>query len=87
MEERKMRKFFHALATSATIFAAGLTHAAADDYRYCLQGEEFAGGAGDCSFTSYQQCPVTASGRTASCGASPQFSVLVLATRVRPRHH
>ncbi len=76
-----MRKFFLALATSATVFTAGLTQAAADDYRYCLQGEEFSG-ANDCNFTSYQQCQATASGRMASCGANPYIATLA---RIRPR--
>jgi hypothetical protein len=82
---KKMRAFFLALATSATVFAGGLTQAAAEEYRYCLQGEEF-GGTGDCSFMSYQQCQATASGRMASCGANAQFSSLLLTTPLR-RHH
>jgi len=44
--ERKMRTLFLALATSATIFAAGVTPVAASEYRYCLQGDDYAG-AGD----------------------------------------
>jgi len=58
-----MRTLFLALATSATIFATGVTPGAASEYRYCLQGDDYAG-AGDCGFTSYQQCQATA-GRTA----------------------
>lgn len=50
---------------------------AARDYRYCIQGDDFAGGAGDCSFASYQQCQATASGRTAHCGANPWFPNVV----------
>ncbi|MFH1344614.1 MAG: DUF3551 domain-containing protein [Pseudomonadota bacterium] len=46
---------------------------AAPDNRYCIQGDDFAGGAGDCSFASYQQCQATASGRKAHCGANPWF--------------
>ena len=56
-----MRTLLLALATSATVFVTGVTEVAAGDYRYCIQGEEFAGGAGDCSFASYQQCQATAS--------------------------
>jgi Protein of unknown function (DUF3551) len=41
-----MRTLFLALATSATIFAAGVTPVAASEYRYCLQGDDYAG-AGD----------------------------------------
>lgn len=82
-----MRTFFLALATSVTIFATGATGVAAGDYRYCLQGEEF-GGVGDCSFTSYQQCQATASGRTAYCGANPVLAnASALTNRTRLRHH
>ena len=71
-----------ALTTSATIFATGVTPAAAGDrvtpvaaseYRYCLQGDDYAG-AGDCEFTSYLQCQATASGRTAYCAANPYLA-------------
>ena len=44
-----MRTLLLALATSATVFVTGVTEVAAGDYRYCIQGEEFAGGAGDFS--------------------------------------
>jgi hypothetical protein len=41
---------------------------------YCIKGCDFAGGAGDCSFSSYQQCLATASGRDATCAANPYFN-------------
>ena len=59
-----MRTLFLALATAATIFATGVTPVAASEYRYCLQGDDYAG-AGDCGFASYRQCQAAASGRTA----------------------
>ena len=68
-----MRTLFLVLATSATIFATGVTPAAASEYRYCLQGDDFAG-AGDCEFASYAQCEAAASGRTASCIANPNLA-------------
>ena len=37
-----MRTFLIALATSATIFATGLSPVAASEYRYCLQGDDYA---------------------------------------------
>jgi hypothetical protein len=45
--------------------------AAAQDFPFCLKGCDF--GNGDCSFTSYQQCLATASGRDAWCDANPAF--------------
>jgi hypothetical protein len=68
-----MRTLFLVLATSATIFATGVTPVAASEYRSCLQGDDYAG-AGDCEFTSYLQCQATASGRTAYCAASPYLA-------------
>ena len=65
--------FLAALTTSATIFATGVTPVAASEYRYCLQGDDYAG-AGDCQFTSYLQCQATASGRTAYCAANPYLA-------------
>jgi hypothetical protein len=78
-----MRIFLLALATSATIVATSATPVAASEYRYCLQGEDYAG-AGDCGFTSYEQCQATASGRMAYCGAKPGLAT-VLINRARPR--
>ena len=68
-----MRTLFLVLATSATIFATGVTPVAASEYRYCLQGDDFAG-AGDCEFASYVQCQAAASGRTATCVANPNLA-------------
>ena len=41
---------------------------------YCIKGCDFGGAAGDCSFSSYQQCQATASGRDATCAANPYFN-------------
>ena len=82
-----MRTVFLVLATSATIFATGVTPLAASEYRYCLQGDDYAG-AGDCGFTSYQQCQASASGRTAYCGTNPclaNAAVLRIPARSRRR--
>jgi hypothetical protein len=85
MWERKMRTLFLALATSATIFATGVSPVAASEYRYCLQGNDYAG-AGDCGFTSYQQCQATASGLTAYCVANPDLANAAVRTiPARPR--
>jgi hypothetical protein len=48
--------------------------AAAGGMPFCIKGCDFGGGAGDCSFASYQQCLATASGRDATCAANPSFS-------------
>jgi hypothetical protein len=72
-----MHILFLALVTSAALFATGVTPVSAHEYRYCLQGDDYAG-AGDCGFTSYQQCRASASGRTAYCGVNPYAAVLTI---------
>jgi hypothetical protein len=83
-----MRKVFIALATSAVVFSAGMSSAAARDYPYCIQGEDYAGGAGECGFMTIGQCQATASGRLAYCATNPTFTASALfIDRGRPRHH
>ena len=52
----------------------GALPATAQDYPFCIKGCDFGGGRGDCSFSSYQQCQATASGRGAYCAANPYFN-------------
>ena len=49
---------------------AGSAPAADGDYSWCVQGREV-GYPGDCSYSTYQQCQASASGRYASCGVNP----------------
>ena len=42
-----MRIVFLAFVTSAVVFLTGINAASAKDYPYCLQGDDFAGGAGE----------------------------------------
>jgi hypothetical protein len=72
-----MQTLFLALATSAIVFTTGTAHVPVSENRYCIQGDEFQGGAGECSFTTFQQCQATASGRLAYCGTNPSFSNVV----------
>jgi hypothetical protein len=55
--------------SAASAFGAGAAYA--QGFPYCLRGCDF--GAGDCSFTSYQQCVASAAGRTAWCDVNPDF--------------
>src|ERR1700760_3143549 len=48
--------------------------AAAGGLPYCIKGCDFGGGAGDCIFSSLQQCQATASGRDATCARNPYFN-------------
>jgi hypothetical protein len=56
------------------VAAMDATSAAAGGMPFCIKGCDFGGGAGDCSFVSYQQCLATASGRDATCATNPYFS-------------
>ena len=85
-----MRAVFSAFVTSTFVFFTGLGPAPAKDYPYCIQGDEFAGGAGECIFASQAQCQASASGRTASCTENPNFGThaqLVDKSHIRRRSH
>ena len=69
-----MRKAILALMAFGAACAIDAAPAAAKDYPYCIKGCDFGGGAGDCSFSSYQQCLATAAGRDATCAANPYFN-------------
>ena len=69
-----MRIVFLAFVTSAFVFLTGINAASATDYPYCIQGDDFAGGPGECIFTTNAQCRAAASGRTASCVENLNFS-------------
>ena len=65
------------MACSATPGMASLrvtapAEAVGTHYPFCIQGDEYPGLSG-CSFTSYEQCQATASGRFLYCMANPYY--------------
>jgi len=48
--------------------------ALARDFPYCIKGCDFDAGVGDCSYSTYQQCLATASGRVATCAVNPFYN-------------
>jgi hypothetical protein len=72
--EDAMRRSLWALIAVGMIAAIDSAPAAAANYPFCIKGCDFGGGAGDCSFSTYQQCQASASGRTATCAANPYYS-------------
>ena len=70
----RIRIVFLAFVTSAIVFFTGLNAASAKDYPYCIQGDDFAGGSGECIYSTHAQCQAAASGRTASCIENRNFS-------------
>jgi hypothetical protein len=69
-----MRSVLLALMAACAASAITATPASADGLPYCIKGCDFGGSAGDCSFSSYQQCQATASGRDATCAPNPYFN-------------
>jgi len=83
-----MRAVFLAFVTSAVVFSTGPNPASASDYPYCIQGDDFAGGAGECIFATHAQCQAAASGRTALCTGNRDFGAnaqLIDKSRARRR--
>jgi Protein of unknown function (DUF3551) len=69
-----MRKVVLALMALSAACAIDVAPAVAGGMPFCIKGCDFGGGAGDCSFASYQQCQATASGRDATCAPNPYFN-------------
>lgn len=69
-----MRKAILAALTATGLAAIGAAPAEAVGTRYpfCLQGYDYPG-LSYCTFTSYEQCQATASGRFLTCIANPYF--------------
>jgi uncharacterized protein DUF3551 len=67
-----MRRISLAILATASILTAigSITPAAAAQDTYCLQGRRW-GYPGQCAFSTYQQCMVTASGTADYCGINP----------------
>jgi Protein of unknown function (DUF3551) len=72
--EIAMRKAMWALMVGCAASAAGAIPAAAQDYPFCIKGLRFRRRPIDCSFSSYQQCQASASGRDAYCAENPYFT-------------
>jgi Protein of unknown function (DUF3551) len=69
-----MRRAFWALMVCGAAWTSGALPAAARESPFCIKGCDFGGARGDCSFSSYQQCQATASGRDAYCAENPYFN-------------
>jgi hypothetical protein len=63
------------LVSAGAVMTAGTRPAAAFDYPYCLQGNEF-GIPGECSYPSYEACQEAASGRGLYCNINPRVAFL-----------
>ena len=70
-----MRSIFLALAAVGGLAMAGIApaHAVGSRYPFCLQGDD-SPGLSNCTFTSYEQCQASASGRRLYCVANPFYA-------------
>jgi hypothetical protein len=70
-----MRNVILALLAAAGLAMAGTAPAGAVGTRYpfCIQGDEFPA-LSNCTFTSYEQCQATASGRRLYCIENPYYN-------------
>ena len=70
-----MRKAILAMLAASALAALGAAPAEAVGTRYpfCLQGDEYPG-LSYCTFTSYEQCQATASGRRLWCIENPYYN-------------
>jgi Protein of unknown function (DUF3551) len=70
-----MRDVVLALLAAGGLALVGTAPAEAVGTRYpfCIQGNEYPG-LSNCSFTSYEQCQATASGRLLYCVANPYYN-------------
>jgi hypothetical protein len=68
-----MRRAIWALAIFGSA-SMGVLPAASRDYPFCIKGCDYGAGLGDCSFSSYQQCQATVSGRVGYCDINPYFN-------------
>jgi hypothetical protein len=73
MEDAMRRAIWTSIVCAAAL-TSGVSPAAAGEFPFCIKGCDFGAGRGDCSFSSYQQCQATASGRDATCDVNPYFS-------------
>ena len=71
-----MRTTLLALTIGCAAQTLAAMPASAAELPYCIKGCDFGGssGRGDCSFTSYQQCQATLSGRAGTCDVNPYFN-------------
>jgi hypothetical protein len=73
-KEISMRNLVLALLAACGLAMVGTAPAEAIGTRYpfCIQGDEYPG-LSNCTFTSYQQCQATASGRRLYCIENPYY--------------
>lgn len=67
-----MRTAILAVLAVGAVSAISTSPAEARDYPFCIKGQGYSY-VGDCSFSTYEQCLATASGRLNYCDVNPYF--------------
>jgi hypothetical protein len=60
-------------ASGLAMVGAAPAEAVGTRYPFCIQGDEYPG-LSNCTFTSYQQCQASASGRFLTCIENPYYN-------------
>jgi uncharacterized protein DUF3551 len=81
-----MKALLRTLLPAAALGAVALmpTQSLAQDYPWCLQGQDY-GYPGLCHFWTYNQCQATASGTFSYCGINPRVAFASQYGTPRPR--
>jgi hypothetical protein len=74
------------LMSAGAVMTTSATPAAAFDFPYCLQGRDW-GIPGECSYSSYEACEASASGRGLYCNVNPRVAFLPPPSAEPRRHH
>jgi hypothetical protein len=82
-----MRRLVIAVPVLAVLASAGsISTAFAQDYPYCLVGENY-GWPGLCYFSAYQQCQAAAYGTGSYCAINPRFAFYIQQPGLWPAPH
>ena len=68
-----MRALLFLFVAIGAYSAAETPQAQARDYPFCIKGADYDSSVGDCSFSTYEQCQATASGRFDYCDVNPYY--------------
>jgi hypothetical protein len=85
-----MRAAILAVMAIGAVSAFATAPVQARDYPFCIKGQGYDSYTGDCSFSTYEQCVATASGRFNYCDANPYYqgpAVYDEEAPPRPRHY
>ncbi len=69
-----MRALFLAVLAFGALQGFSAAPAEAASYPFCIKGQEYINGTGDCRFSSYAACQAAASGTFSYCASNPFYT-------------